>query len=172
MHEAQAAFRALCKQLHPDVCSSAAGHRRFVEVVTAYRTLRTSFAQHPQGMHRGPCPRCGREDELLDALSGGLACGDCLLGLTWRRRLLPGQLVAVARHLLVIALYLGGTFLFVQYLRTEQFSYALASWCATQIALISLVSEVLKNARANPRRRRARRQRGRRPASNARSSCS
>jgi hypothetical protein len=103
--DVRAAYRRLAKIYHPDVCDPRLrGSRRFVEVVGAYRTLKEEMGTEP-GERRSPCPRCGQRATLLEGLDGGLACAECLLGETRRRRRLPMPVMVVIRHVAVFGLY-------------------------------------------------------------------
>lgn len=103
--EVRAAFRRLARQFHPDLNRTAAGNRRFVEVVEAYRALQLAMGLRPNMAHYRLCPRCGHYAELLDGLDGRLGCPDCLLGMMDRRRYLPLPTFVTVQHLGVIVLY-------------------------------------------------------------------
>jgi hypothetical protein len=102
--EIRAAFRRLARENHPDLNRGPDNVQRFIKVVVAYRTLQHELDLHPDGSVLRFCPRCGRYAELLDGLDGRAGCAECLLGDTQRRRMLPGPLLVVAKHVSVFGL--------------------------------------------------------------------
>lgn len=101
----RAAFRRLAKAYHPDLNPGRATRERFIEVVSAYGTLRDELGLRPDATCYRRCPRCGRFAELLDGLDGRAGCVDCLLGMFRRNRLLPGPTLVTVGHGSVIGLY-------------------------------------------------------------------
>jgi hypothetical protein len=141
--EVTAAFRRLAKQHHPDVSHRHAGHRRFVEVATAYSVLRERLRDRRPGSRRGECPYCHRYADLYAASGGVAGCADCLLGRTYRSRFLPLPVVVVARHSAVFTLYAVCILYLLLYLRTGDWHHALTSLLAVTAGMGVLASEVL-----------------------------
>ncbi|MBK9118738.1 MAG: J domain-containing protein [Phycisphaerales bacterium] len=124
--QVRSAFRGLIHALHPDRSNGAFDRRRFVEVIEAYRTLRTVLALD-WGAELRECPRCGRLADLLDGLDGMPGCEECLLGETRRRRLLPLPQCVTVRHAGAIGLYVGSAALAGHFLFTGQLQSAVSS---------------------------------------------
>lgn len=103
--DARAAFRRLAKQHHPDVARAAADHRRFAEIVHAYRELQQAWKDATDEHGHRRCPTCRRWAELLEGLDGRVACLDCLLGESDRRRFLPLPVLVTVRHVGVMLCY-------------------------------------------------------------------
>lgn len=148
--EVKAAFRRLARQFHPDVNPSPAASRRFVEVVEAYRLLRERLVYHADDPDWGLCPRCRRYDDLLEAMWGGVACPDCLLGMTIYRKYLPMPLIVVVRHVAVWVLYGLSVALCVQFARTHAPGWAAAAGATSLSGLLLLACQVVWLARRAP----------------------
>lgn len=137
------AFRRLARENHPDINKSPEARRRFIEVVSAYRVLREKMRFHEQDESWGRCRRCERFEALFDAIDGGSACAECLLGRTRLRKLLPAPVIVVAKHASAIALYLIGFALGVLFLQTDEARYAFAGASCTFGGLLLLAFEVV-----------------------------
>ena len=148
-----ARFRRLARELHPDINPTPAGRRRFVEVVEAHAILRDALKVPPEGSMWGRCPRCGLYDHLLDAVGGGQACPDCLLGRNYRSYFLPLPIFVVARHLAVFALYAAAIVLGVLFAQTAEWHLAAVSLLCAMLGFVTLAVEVLLVTRANPHSR-------------------
>jgi uncharacterized protein (DUF983 family) len=149
-----ARFRRLMRELHPDNNPTAAGRRRFVQVVEAHAVLREAMKERPEGTRWALCPRCGLYGDLFEAVEGGAACSDCLLGQNYRTKFLPLPIVLVARHVAVIALYAAAILLAIRFTRTAAWPHAVTSLMCAIAGLGILAFQVLGVARANPYHRR------------------
>ncbi|HQL54755.1 MAG TPA: J domain-containing protein, partial [Phycisphaerae bacterium] len=143
-HEVRAAFRTLVKSLHPDLNSSPTGRQRFIQVVQAYRALQEELDLLADGPPLRICPRCGRRQELLDGLDGGVGCVDCLLGETPRRRYLPLPVIETVRHVSVVSLYALSLVLVARAAVTGHLGYALGSLAAAALGLLVLAATCVR----------------------------
>jgi len=121
------AFRRLAIQHHPDLHPDEANGAKFREIVAAYKRVQR-FLGRSARQTRAVCPNCGRFGELLARLDGGVACADCLLGVTRRRRLLPLPTVRTVKHVAVLALEIAAMYLVVTALTEENASHAAAGF--------------------------------------------
>ena len=136
--EIKRAFRQLAKEHHPDLRHGRADRRTFIRIVAAYRRLHTELHLRSSEDNLRPCPSCGRAAELLDGADGRIACLDCLLGITQRRRALPLPLWTTVRHVGVIVLEAASLACFGLAVATGAFAYAVASLLTGVAALVVL----------------------------------
>lgn len=105
----RAAYRRLALRYHPDRNpDDPASLHRFIDISRAYTELENLFALHRGRGRLGRCHRCGRVDELLEALDGTRCCADCLVLV--RHNVLPPETITVIRFgsaivLLTVAVY-------------------------------------------------------------------
>lgn len=145
--EARAAFRRIARLNHPDIDRTASARRRFVDAVGAYRRLQALGFADRAAAYNDQCRHCGRIESLLDALDGGRACADCLLGVTTRRRLLPLPLILTVRHLSVIAFYAAGLCVFLLNARQGRFDLLWLSLALFVAGGLTLARTCLRVAR-------------------------
>ena len=141
--EVRSAFRRLAKENHPDLNKSRRQRSRFQDIVQAYRVLQHEMNLHPAGADVRICPTCGRYKELLEGLDGRLACSDCLLGETRRKRHLPAPIWQTVKHLSVVVLYGASVILLIQSMVTGHLGYAAGSLACAVIGLVVLAVTVL-----------------------------
>jgi uncharacterized protein (DUF983 family) len=155
--DVRAAFRRLARQHHPDLNHTAAGNRRFVEVVEAYRALQMEMGLRPNMADYRVCPRCGHYGELLDGLDGRPGCPDCLLGMTGQRRYLPLPTFVTVKHVGTIALYAASVWFAFLYARDGSLQLAALSLGCAVLGLVLLfivcmtVPEVVSGGRGGKR---------------------
>jgi hypothetical protein len=157
--DVRAAFRRLARRYHPDLNSTAYGHRRFVEVVGAYRALQIEMNLRPNMAHYRLCPQCGHYAELLEGLDGRMGCPDCLLGTMERSRYLPLPIFVTVQHVGAITLYGISAVLAMLYAASPAPELAVGSVICAVLGIVLLfvacmtVPDVLSGRRASSRQR-------------------
>jgi len=136
------AYKRLALRYHPDRASGRPDSlEKFYRITEAYTTLRRGLHREAAAGGRRPvpvgrCPRCGRTEELFQALHGGESCADCLLNT--RRRFLPLPSVVTIRCLAVIALQAAAVGCAVSVGLTGQWQHGAAGLVAVIAALLGL----------------------------------